>query len=489
MIDKKAKVYLIGAGCEKGQMTLRGIEKIKEADVIIYDDLLDTSILYEVKPECKLIYVGKRANRHSFTQDEINKIIISEATDKACVVRLKGGDPFVFGRGGEEMLALKSAGIICKTIPGVCSGIAVPEHFGIPVTHRQVARSVTLITGHTANGDEINFEALCKLGGTLCFFMSLSQSDAISRGLIEAGMNPDTPVSILSGGYRVNEKRVDGTLGQLGALAQKAHTPAMIVVGEVASFNLNADVVMPLNDVSVTTTGTKYFSGKLKDKLETLGASVLQLPLIDIAPVFDEIPENFAHFDWLVFTSANGIKVFFEYIKTRHVDYRQFAKVKFACIGSGSADMLIEYGFKADFVPSEYTAAALGEELGNLVEKDTSLLILRADNGSKELNRILDKYNVDYRDCHIYNTVAIKSLETTHNQIIDTDFIVFGSGAGVDEFFNSYRLDNNTRIICIGQVCEERVKQYISDSERIYISKKHTADDIVTYLCDIQSDL
>ena len=239
---KYGSVILVGAGCGRGLITLRGLEELRRADAVVYDDLIDDGLLSEARSGAELIYVGKRLGKHSMAQDDINRILISCAKRYARTVRLKGGDSFVFGRGGEEVIALRKAGVPYALVPGVSSSIAVPETLGIPVTHRKVARSFTVITGHTADGTGENYEALAKLDGTLIFLMGLRSADTIAANLIRCGKDPGTPAAILSNGFSANETRIDATLGTLGEMAKKAETPAILVVGPTADMHLLATI-------------------------------------------------------------------------------------------------------------------------------------------------------------------------------------------------------------------------------------------------------
>ncbi|MCM1544910.1 MAG: uroporphyrinogen-III C-methyltransferase, partial [Ruminococcus sp.] len=369
------KVTLVGAGCGKGLITVKGIEKLKEADVIVYDDLIDQNLLSVAKDECELIYVGKRIGKHSENQQKINEILIEQAQKVNAVVRLKGGDSFVFGRGGEEIIAMKNAGVEFEVIPGVSSAIAVPEQFGIPVTHRGAAQSFTVVTGHTATQNEENYAALAKLKGTLVFLMGLHNASHISSELIANGKAESTPCAILSDGFGANSKRINCTLKTLPEAAKQAHTPAVIVVGETAMFDFSKTLSSELSGVSVTVTGTKQFTKKLSKALENEGAYVTAYPYLEISPLKDVIPADLAVYDWLIFTSANGVDVFFDCMKKRNVDFRSFTHLKFACIGKGSAQKLREHGFNADFIPSTYTAKALGEQLAQHVKSNERLLI------------------------------------------------------------------------------------------------------------------
>ena len=299
----KGRVTLVGAGPGRDLITIRGLERIKHADVIVYDDLIDERILSEAPKECEKIYVGKRYGKHSSKQEEINKLLIEKCRAGKEVVRLKGGDSFVFGRGGEEALALMEEGLNWDYIPGVSSAIAVPGNMGIPVTHRGVARSFTVITGHTMDDSDEDYEALAKL---------------ISPG----------------------ESRIDGTLGTIADKAKEAQTPAILVIGHVAGMQLFRENTDPLSGTSVTVCGTNSFVHKVGSVLKREGASVFEIETIRIRETTADIPEDPGMFDWLVFTSSNGIRAFFDEMKRRAYDFRRLGTVKMACIGTGTAETL-----------------------------------------------------------------------------------------------------------------------------------------------------
>ena len=430
---KKGAVTLVGAGCGKGLITAAGIEALRKAECVIYDDLIDDELLeLPESKECRYIYVGKRSGRHSFSQDVINELIINAAKEGYETVRLKGGDSFVFGRGGEELLALKKAGIECSIIPGVSSCIAVPESVGIPVTHRKLAQSFTVVTGHTADGENENYEALAALKGTLVFLMGIKSISEICDRLIECGKAQETPAAVISRGFTNHARRVDGSLGDIAGKARDAETPGILVVGETAGFKLLGDNVNRcdknnLSGIRILVTGTESFTSKLKSMLSECGAVCEKHTTVKIVPQNDNVPSDFSDYDWIVFTSANGVKVFFDRLYMGDRDIRAVSNMHFACIGNGTKAELRKYGIKADFVPSEFTAQCLGRELGSLVNEGQKALILRAENGSKLLTKELEKAGASFEDIYIYKTEPICSDVYGGSY----DYIVFGSAGGV----------------------------------------------------------
>lgn len=462
-------VTLIGAGCGKGLISCKGLSVLRKADVVVYDDLIDTGLLFETKENCELIYVGKRFEKHSEEQERIHEILAWKAGEGKAVVRLKGGDGFVFGRGGEEMLALKEKNIPVCIIPGISSAIAVPENLGIPVTHRGMAQSVTLITGHTAAGQKEDYETLAKLKGTLVFLMGLHHAEEIAKQLIQYGRDPMTPAAILCNGFRAGEKRINGRLRDTAEMVKQARTPAVFLVGEVAGLDLSSTVYEPLKGASVTLTGTRYFTEKLEKLLVEKGACVEKRPGIEICPDFSGLPEDFFGYDWLAFTSANGIRCFFSYLKEKNIDYRKIAHLRFACIGSGTAQTLKEYGFTADLIPKEYTAEALGRELAEKTGPQERLLILRAENGSRLLNAVLDRAGTAYEDCKIYETKPFcKSIENQKEE--ETDYIVFASALGARAYLEKHKLSDFVKVVCIGEATAA-----VLGDRRVLLPAEHTA--------------
>lgn len=466
-------MILAGAGCGRGLITHAALKAIKSAEVLVYDDLIDDELLEEVSDSCRLIYVGKRLGKHSKSQDEINEILAKEALTGKRVVRLKGGDSFVFGRGGEEILYLKEKGIVCETIPGVSSSYAVPERFGIPVTHRGVAQSFTVVTGHTASETEEDYKALAALKGTLVFLMGLNNAENIAQKLMSYGKPPKTKAAVLSRGFMQGERRLDGTLDTIGELSKKAETPAILVIGETADFMLTNLSEGEFKDLSFTVTGSRSFGSRLKDALTELGGYVNLINTLKIVPDEDNIPEDISGFSHIVFTSANGIRTYFDFLKKRRSDIRALGALKFACIGDGSAKELEKYGIYADFIPTEFTAACLGRELPKVLSKDDRVLILRAENGSIELSEELRKAGVDFEDKKIYHTEGVSQ----EGMRCESDYIIFASAYGAKAFFEKSDVSEKTRIICIGDITAAEVKAHTKKS--CIIAKRHDINGII----------
>ena len=479
------KVWIVGAGSEAGLITVKGLEAVRGAQVIIYDDLLDHALLEQAHAGCELICVGKRKNSHKKEQEEIHELLIDRARKGLRVVRLKGGDPTVFGRGGEEALALEEAELPYEMVPGVSTCISAPEHFGIPVTHRGMASSFTVVTGHGAGKTAESFNTLAGIRGTLIFLMGHSKAGEIAEGLIKA----ETPASVLSRAYMADEKRVDGTLENLGDIAREVQAPAVIVIGKTASMHLepaeekatpevycaragaSARKEMPAGAPTALIVGTRSFTRKVAAVLREDGIDAREFPCIEVIPQPEEIPEEkeLKEYDWLVFTSANGVRIFLEEIDRRRADVRNFAKMKIACIGPGTAAALEEARLYADLVPEEYTTEALADALTRNVRKDEKVLILRAAEGNPLLTNKLENEKILYKDCAVYRTQYSRPEQQSGRPELqkgalsfdrqaadpgrpvtqDADLIIFGSAGGVRAFLENNEL-GSMQPLCIG---------------------------------------
>lgn len=478
-------VTLVGAGPGPGLITQLGMDAIRRADVVVYDDLIDRDLLLLAPENAEHVYVGKRYQEHSYTQKKINELLIRLARDGKQVVRLKGGDSFVFGRGGEEYLALEEAGITCSMIPGISSAIAVPESLGIPVTHRKIAQSFTVITGHTATSSSEDYEALAKLRGTLVFLMGIHALEEITRKLMQFGKDPQTPAAVLCRGFTDDALRIDGTLATIAqeAKRQDAPTPGILVIGPVAAFSMIDRRKRGLADLRVCVTGTKSFVDKLGGKLEERGASVLQLELLEVVAIPEQIPHDLKPYDWLVFTSSNGIDLFFSEIRQRGIDIRSLAGLKFACIGKGTRESLLSRQILADFVPRRYTAEDFGNELAQKSREDERILILRAEKGSQKLLDALDDAQRAYEDRKIYDT---RWKDAGDADLTDCDYLVFASAEGVRSFLHAQPLPENTRIICIGEQTAQELRRHTERT--IHTAKEHSADGILELLLQLEEE-
>lgn len=428
----KGMVYITGAGPSYDLLTLRAESVIKKADVIVYDDLIDKSILAIAEPGTKLISVGKRLGSHKATQDEINSLIVGLAESGRVVVRLKGGDPYVFGRGGEEAEALKEAGADFEVIPGISTAIAVPEHFGIPVTNRGTARTFSVTTGHTCDGSEAK-------SGSRIYLMGMTHLHQIVEQLLAEGLSADTPAAVMSRAFSSNEKVVRGTLSDIEEKAEGLAMPGIIFVGDNAALDFSRK-----RKRTVTVTGTESFCERGRKALEEAGFEVKTLSHLFVTP--RKFAQDFSEKSILVFTSANGVEVFF---KGYSGDIRSLASMQFAVIGQATANALAGHGIYPDITPEKYSSDALADEIisQNSGEK---VYLLRAENGSPVLFKKLVSAGIDTENRVTYD-ISVRQ-ELLKDYVCDTDFIVFGSANGVKTFEGGGASVGSARVICIGAI-------------------------------------
>lgn len=372
-------VYLVGAGPgDPGLITARGLELLHGAEVVVYDRLASSALVDAVPESAVRIDVGKRPGEAPVEQDEINAILIEHGRAGARVVRLKGGDPFVFGRGGEEAEALADAGVPFEVVPGVTSAVAAPAYAGIPVTHRGLSTHFTVVTGHedpSKGRTDVDWEALARAGGTLVILMGVGNLDEIAKRLVAGGLSDETPVAAVQWGTRPEQRTVRATLGTITAAG--VSSPSAIVVGEVAGLDLGWFEHRPLFGRSVVVTRAREQASALRARLEGLGAEVIELPSIEIRPV-DFVVPDVAAYRWLVFTSVNGVAAFFERgLGPRGLDARALAGASVAAIGPGTAEALERYGIRVDLVPDRFVAESLVEVFPEPVG-DERVLIPRA---------------------------------------------------------------------------------------------------------------
>ncbi len=461
-------VYIIGAGCGAVDLiTLRGLNALKKCDTVVYDALIDTELLTYASDGAELISVGKRAAAHSAKQENINALLVEKALAGHTVARLKGGDPFVFGRGGEEIAELQKRDIPFSVIPGISSCTAVPELAGIPVTHRNVSRAFHVITAHTADGER-DFSRYAALDGTLVFLMGLGALPEISAGLVRGGMSPETPAAVISEGGTAQQKAVRGTLADIAEKAAGMTAPAVISVGETAAFVFSCSSQPgALSGVSVTVTGTERFTAKLAGLLGSDGAIVRRYSHLRI--VRKQVIPPLEGYGCIAFTSSYGAEMFIRHCKEDRIDLRSLAGVKIAAVGSGTAGTLADNGLTADIVPDRFTVTDLADAIAD--SAPGKVLLLRAALGSEQLAERLAKRNVSFGDVKIYDTVRRPGMPAEH---ADTDYIVFGSTSGVRQYFEGgSTISGRTKTVCIGAQTAETAKKY-TDSV-IITADPHTA--------------
>ncbi|MDO4287020.1 MAG: uroporphyrinogen-III C-methyltransferase [Eubacteriales bacterium] len=469
-------VTLVGAGPgDPGLLTVKGRQAILNADVVVYDRLVGPEILALMPSKAECIDVGKKSNHHPVPQWRINEILLEKAREGKRVVRLKGGDCFLFGRGGEELELLVENGIDFDVVPGVTSALAVPAYAGIPVTHRDFTSSVHIITGHAKAGSEldIDFDALVRHKGTLVFLMSVSSTPMILHRLMQAGMSADMPAAMIERGTLPGQRKVVATVGTLVQEMQKAgiESPAILIVGSVCALSDGFDWYdkLPLHGVTVAVTRPKQRAGTLTERLRRLGADVISYPCIETETIWPNMPvvealASMEQYHWLVLTSPAGVDVLVQLLNAADMDMRSLAHMKVAVIGAGTAKKLKEHGLRADYIPAVYDSVHLAEGLIRLVQEGERVLMLRAEIGTPELPELLAQACVSFDDVPVYRTLYhSERREEMAAMLADgsIDYITFTSASTVHGFVESLPEGTNMTgftALCIGPSTEKAAK-------------------------------
>lgn len=475
------KVYLIGAGPgDPGLLTIKGKEILEQADVVVYDFLISDILLNYAKSNAELIYVGKKASEHTLSQDEINQLIVDKAREGKIVARLKGGDPYIFGRGGEEAEELIAAGIPFEEVPGISSTIAAPAYAGIPLTHRDYSSSVTFITGHEnpdKPGSIHNWEALAHSANTLVFVMGMKNLSDIVQNLLRVGLSPDTPAALIFWGTTAKHRSLVSILEKLPIEAKSNGftNPSIVVVGMVVTLHdtLNWFEQKPLLGKSVVVTRAREQASSLASLLSELGADVLQFPTIDIQPMsyptaIDSYIHTIKQYDWIIFTSVNGVRFFWERLHACNKDARAFSGIQVAAIGPATAEAVREKGIHPDFVPEAYMSEGIVEGMVALGMENKRILLPRAKearevlpNELRNAGAIVDIIPVyETKPAIVFREEVLQRLE--HGRL---DCITFGSSSTVDNFFEQVpveKLQNGHRpkLATIGPVTSRTLKKY-----------------------------
>ena len=496
------KVWLVGAGPgDIGLFTKKGMEVLQNAEVVVYDSLVGQGVLSMIPKDAITINVGKRAGNHTLPQEGINQVLLEQAQKGYRVVRLKGGDPFLFGRGGEELVLLKEHQIPYEIVPGVTSPLAVPAYNGIPVTHRDFCSSLHIITGHKKAGMayDIDFEALVRTKGTLVFLMGVTALEDICNCLMKAGMDADMPAAILQQGTTAGQKRIVATVGTLKAEVdrQGIETPAIIVVGKVCSLAKEFAWYeeLPLAGYKVLLTRPRDLISSMAQKLREQGAEVLELPAIRTEATEDNEAlrrawKQMQQYQWLVFTSPTGVKVFFEQMKRECCDIRMLGTVKIAAIGEGTKKALRERGLFVDLMPEIYDGENLARTLAAELSGGENILIPRAEAGNLELVKILKEAGacVDdvatYRTCYESQDVIDEVAEFEKGKI---DCAVFTSASTVRGFAEAVQgLDfSKVKAACIGKQTRAEAEKY---GMQTWMAKKATMDSLVQLVIDMKNE-
>ena len=467
-------VSLVGAGPGKRDyLSIEALRCIKKADVIVYDALISPSILNEAKMDAELIYVGKRADTIYKKQPEINELLVNLALSGKYVVRLKGGDPFIFGRGGEEALALKKAGIRYEIVSGISSSYSVPASAGIPVTHRGAASSVHIITGHehpAKPSEALDFSVIAKEEGTLVFLMGLRSLGNICEKLIKNGKNEETPVAVISKGMTAKQRTVYGNLLTIKDEVRKNNieAPAIIVVGDVVGVGKQICEWQSKNEKKVLSgkrilvTGSRNMADSLEKEFEQYGGETIAISLVETIPDYsdcDDIFNNLEKYSWFIFTSANGVNIFFDRLRDLRVDIRKLANARFAVVGTSTKKALGKYGLYADFIPSKFTSKILAEELSKELTDKDKILIVRGKQGKNFIEDKFSDMSVEFDKICIYETIQDERRADEVKRICpDVDYIVVTSGSGARALRDMAGCEHDN-IVAIGPVtkrdCEE----------------------------------
>jgi uroporphyrinogen III methyltransferase/synthase len=430
-------------------ITAKGLTVLRRAQVVVYDQLASPELLQEAPPEAEIIYVGKKAGAHAVSQEGINDLLVQKARAGLMVVRLKGGDPFVFGRGGEEAEELAAAGVPFEVIPGVTSAVAVPAYAGIPVTHRRHTTLVTFITGHedpTKEASAIPWDNLGQNPGTLVFLMGVKNLAENCRRLIAAGRTQETPAAVIQAGTTPEQRTVTGTLADIAGRAREAgiKPPAVLVVGSVVELRerLTWWETRPLWGKTVVVTRSRKQASRLVGLLNAAGARCLEVPTIEIGPPddfapLDEALDDISGYDWVIFTSANGVKAFMARLFAQGKDVRALGGVKIAAIGPATAQALQEYGLAADVVPETFQAEGLLEALTPHVSPGTRILLARAQVARDLLPDGLRRLGAQLDVAPVYQARAPQSIPPDAEAALrqgGVDILTFTSSATVHNF-------------------------------------------------------
>jgi uroporphyrinogen III methyltransferase/synthase len=481
-MEQSGKVYLIGAGPGDWKLlTLKAVECLQAAEVVVYDRLVGGGVLNFVNPRAELIDVGKKPDCHPVRQEAINQILIEQARAGKTVARLKGGDPFLFGRGGEEAAALAARGIAFEIVPGISSALAVPAYAGIPVTHRDYCASVHIITGHERpdhQGNRVDFAQLAALDGTLVFLMGVQNLATIARNLLNHGKDPATPAAVIERGATTGQRAVTGSLAEIADRAETAHirAPAVVVVGKVVDLREQLDWFKPggpLQGKKLLVTRARDQAADLVRQIEALGGTALEFPVIQIVPPdetalfrFDQVLRQIQDFTWLVFTSVPGVQAFWSRLQHHRIDIRNLAGLKIAAIGAVTQGKLAEIGLQVDFLPDCYHSEELLTGLLQITGPSDRVLLVRGDLASDVLPSGLQKAGISLTEVIAYRTQREQQLPGELGQALEAgaiDYLLFTSPSTVRHCFALLHWDApramKAKIACIGPVTADAVTQ------------------------------
>lgn len=466
MVRSMGKVYIIGAGCGNiDLLTLKGKRCIEEADCIVYDRLIDPKVLDLAKNGAEKIYLGKGNTEGGVIQDEINKTLALKALEGKIVARVKGGDPFVFGRGGEEIEEIVKHSIPFEIVPGISSSIAVPEYAGIPVTHRGLSKSFHVFTGHTAeNGEWHDFKTIAKLDGTLVFLMGIKNLDKIKNDLIINGKDPKTPIAIIEKGTSDDQRVTTGTLEDIieKAKEKKIVPPAITIIGDVVKMRDTFKWFenQPLSGKSILITRDKKQAGKFAEQVRIKGAKVKELPFIEIEDTFNFDEENLKNYKALLFNSTNGVRCFMENLK----DMRSLGGLKIGVVGKKTEELLREYKIIPDFRPDQYLGSELAKEVVNYTNENDKILLVTSDISPADTEKWSLEHGRVFEKLEVYKTKKVLQNKDEVIKVLENiEYIPFLSSSTVEAFHESINGDiqvvKDKKIVSIGPVTTKTLEK------------------------------
>lgn len=479
-MPKQGFVYLIGAGPgDPGLFTIKGAKVLARADVVVYDRLIGQEILDYAPKEAEFIYVGKASSDHAMPQEEINKLLVRKAREGKTVARLKGGDPFVFGRGGEEALYIHEQGLPFAVVPGITSAVAVPAYAGIPVTHRDATSSFAVITGHEKPGKAISSIQWDKIAtgiGTLVFLMGVENLEFIVNHLREAGRSPDTPVALIRRGTFPDQEVLSGTLADIVDKVNQAvfKPPAIIIVGETV--NLRRELKWRENNqlwgAKIMVTRARAQASSLVELIRDKGGEALEFPSIEIVRESDLGPlhaafTNIGIYQWIIFTSVNAVEIFFQELGRQEIDIRELHGIKICAIGPATASQLVRLGLRPDLVPEEYRAEGIINEITPLIKPGERVLLPRARGARAILPQSLRELGAVVDEADLYQAAVARVDQDRVDEIRKgpVHYITFTSSSTVANFVKiigkEYLKDFDCRVkvACIGPVTARTARE------------------------------
>ena len=491
MFNKEVKkVSLVGVGPgDESLLTLKALECIQNADVLVYDNLINPTVLNKARLDTKLIYAGKISGNHYLTQDKINETIAKYATSGEYVVRLKGGDPYIFGRGGEEAEYLIERCIDFEIVHGVSSFYAGLGYAGIPITFRGEATSFHVFTGHKKKGEplDLDFKNIAKSDGSLVFLMGISNLPLIVNGLLSNGMDPHIGAAIVENGTRYNQRVFRGELCSIEEIAKKENivSPALIVVGDVCKKDLSFfnKYKLPLSGKNILLTATRTLAEKMAKRFKDTGANICEMSLIAIKEIEIEKEKLLSEINdstHILFTSSNGVNIFFEQIKRYGIDIRSLYNKKICVIGSGSGEALNKYGVNADFIPSKFDSKSFLDEILPKLDKDSKVLMLRAKIGSDVLPKGLKSAGIAFSDIPVYDTIIDHRKKFELNKDMENfDYVVAASASGAKalvEMIEDKKMLSG-KVVSIGPVTTKALVEL--GIENIITAKRYDVEGII----------